>query len=1169
VQPGGGVLFPEGATIVYPNYTKEAPGTRTQFWNYDPDGKGWHIYGYGTVSKNGKQIVPDKNVKFYRLTGAMTAVPGMNPPRLAPRPNGVRLGDPVDPATGLLSDETVDMVVDDVMPIQIKRTYQQGDSDIRAFGVGMNFSYGMFPWSPGVIGQFDFQQFDLVQPDGSKIHYQRTSPGTDYAGAIFKADPTPTQYDGSTVAWNGDGWDVTLRNGTVIVLGDESPMQSVRDKYGNVTTITRATAAPGTDGKVRLNGAINQITSPSGRWVRFSYDSANPPRVASIEDNLGHRVSYTYDATGHLSTVTNPENGVTRYTWDSSGRLETITDPRQVRYLRNEYDDQGRVKLQEAADGGVTRFEYVTAGEAVTETKVTDARNNVRRFTFNDKGQVLTDTRAFGTDKAQTATTQYDSSGVRPAARTDALSRRTTFAYDDLGQVKELTLLAGTDQARTERYEHNGPHGELTKYTDSYGKSTVYELDGRGAVKSITDPMNRKTAYEPNGMGLVAGITDPAQKKSTIEYAGSDPVKVTDPLGRASLTAFDPLGRPIRTVDPRGAATDTAYTPTDQVRSVTDPLGRTTTFDYSPTGQLETVTDAREGVTAYDYDEMDRVKTVTDPLGAAESMEYDANGNLKKHTSRRGIVTEHDYDELDRRTASRFGTESTTSYAYDAANRPRRVEDSTAGVSTVDYDGLDRVIAETSPQGEVSYSYSPTVRDRTMTIAGSPATRHRYDDAGDLAEIQRDGTTVTSVGRDAVGRPTRVGAPGNGVSQTYGYDDAGQVTSITYRVGTTVLGDLSYVNDAAGKPTHTSGSWSRTALPEPFGPATYNAANRITAIGDTTVEYDADGNLTSDGQTTYTWDARGRLSGLSREGLSATFGYAADGRRTARTVDGATTSYLYDGVNPVQEKVDGAVTATMTSAGVDDWQLRDSDGTTKRYVTDAVGSTLGLVDDSGNGAAYSYGPFGTTEATGDDGGNPFRYSGREDDGTGLYYYRARYYSPVLQRFISEDPLGLASGDANPYAYVFNQPTTLVDPMGTTPGAGRATAEATWVDEGAFQNPPGKSTKEGWFRYQTQAPGSRSNTSTSRLQVPEYTVRLPDGSTVKARFDTAWGDEAIDRKLSLTPYGRDLAERQAVVAHLRGFKAVYELPNQKQADAARALLDEWGITTIEVRVAPWQ
>jgi RHS repeat-associated protein len=37
--------------------------------------------------------------------------------------------------------------------------------------------------------------------------------------------------------------------------------------------------------------------------------------------------------------------------------------------------------------------------------------------------------------------------------------------------------------------------------------------------------------------------------------------------------------------------------------------------------------------------------------------------------------------------------------------------------------------------------------------------------------------------------------------------------------------------------------------------------------------------------------------------------------------------------------------------------------------------------------------------------NPAQYTGRENDGTGLYYYRGRYYSPTLQRFASQDPLG--------------------------------------------------------------------------------------------------------------------------------------------------------------------
>lgn len=69
-------------------------------------------------------------------------------------------------------------------------------------------------------------------------------------------------------------------------------------------------------------------------------------------------------------------------------------------------------------------------------------------------------------------------------------------------------------------------------------------------------------------------------------------------------------------------------------------------------------------------------------------------------------------------------------------------------------------------------------------------------------------------------------------------------------------------------------------------------------------------------------------------------------------------------------------------------------------------------------------PFGKTAVSGAASANPLQYTGRESDGTGLYYYRARYYSPTFQRFISEDPLGFAGGDVNLYAYVGNSPTEV-------------------------------------------------------------------------------------------------------------------------------------------------
>nr|WTB34330.1 hypothetical protein OG781_36840 [Streptomyces sp. NBC_00830] len=138
------------------------------------------------------------------------------------------------------------------------------------------------------------------------------------------------------------------------------------------------------------------------------------------------------------------------------------------------------------------------------------------------------------------------------------------------------------------------------------------------------------------------------------------------------------------------------------------------------------------------------------------------------------------------------------------------------------------------------------------------------------------------------------------------------------------------------------------------------------------------------------------------------------------------------------------------------------------------------------------------------------------------------------------------------------------------GCGTVTRAATWVDEGGFQNstPPAPSTRSGWFRFQSAAVGTRSNPATRRSQVPQYSVPDGNGDTITAKFDSAFGDEAIDRKLGLSGYGRDEAERQVAVAAHHGFRAVYELPSQKKVDQANKLLESWGVTGILTRVGSW-
>jgi RHS repeat-associated protein len=102
----------------------------------------------------------------------------------------------------------------------------------------------------------------------------------------------------------------------------------------------------------------------------------------------------------------------------------------------------------------------------------------------------------------------------------------------------------------------------------------------------------------------------------------------------------------------------------------------------------------------------------------------------------------------------------------------------------------------------------------------------------------------------------------------------------------------------------------------------------------------------------------------------------------------------------------------------------------RTYLTDALGSVIAQTQDNQSTlAGYSYSPYGQTQSTGNTEGDSVQYTGRENDNNGLYYYRARYYDPVLKRFLSEDPIGLAGGSLSFYSYVNGNPVSYTDPEG--------------------------------------------------------------------------------------------------------------------------------------------
>ncbi|MBI1728963.1 MAG: RHS repeat-associated core domain-containing protein [Candidatus Rokubacteria bacterium] len=268
------------------------------------------------------------------------------------------------------------------------------------------------------------------------------------------------------------------------------------------------------------------------------------------------------------------------------------------------------------------------------------------------------------------------------------------------------------------------------------------------------------------------------------------------------------------------------------------------------------------------------------------------------------------------------------------------------------------------------------------------------------------------------------------MSTEYAWDAASRLTGLTYKNGPNVLGTLIYGYDAEGNRTLLNGTWARTGLPPALAAATYDTANQQVTVGGQALTYDLSGNLTGDGTTTYTWDARDRLVALTGPGVTASFSYDPLGRRLSKTINGTATSFLYDGRNPLQEQQGGSPVANLlTGPGIDEYFTRADAAGTQAFLTDALGSTIALTDVAGTvPTSYTYEPFGHTTLICAATTNSFEYTGRENDGTGLHYYRARYYHPRFQRFLSQDPIGLRGGP-DLYSYVRGNPLRWVDPLG--------------------------------------------------------------------------------------------------------------------------------------------
>jgi RHS repeat-associated protein len=776
-------------------------------------------------------------------------------------------------------------------------------------------------------------------------------------------------------------WQTSLAqfaDGTIVVLGSGNTQRRFQP---DSRTPGAYFAQAGDTGTLKVVGGGYELTNPDGKVTRFRGDGT----LEFIQDANGNRITTTFTG-GRLTGLAHSSGASLTIGYNAAGLIGTITDS-AGRVTTYGYDATNAYLTMVTGPGGTTTYQY----DAGTNPAIGHALTSV-------------------TDPAGvTRTFEYDALGRLSAASLTGAAERVTYAYAN-GQV---TSTDGGGVVTKLFFDHKRL---LVRTEDGTGSYTRYEFDDQRRPVRVTDALGRSQKFSYTATGAPAVRTDvygntatfvaggpndnPAAFKNAngqVTHFGYDAAgnraTTTYPDGTVETATFDALGDPIRLVNRRGQVTTRTFNAAGQLLTETFPDAPPVSYTYDARGRLATATD-NTGVTTFTYDTSDRLTRVDYPLSRWITYGYDPAGRRTRMDDSTGYVVQYAYDTAGRlkQLQNGVGTPLVT-YTYDAAGRVSRQDNAngTYTVNTFDGAGRSATVVNHAPNNSVvssfAYTYDPSGRRITSTTL--------------------DGTW------------------------TYAYDLTGQLIHAVFAsTGSVPSQDLTYEYDAAG-------NRARTVLNGASDDYTTNNLDQYTSAGATVYQYDLDGNLISttgpSGTTTFTYDSKSQLVHANSGTDSWTFDYDAFGNRIASTFNGQRTDFLVDPTGI------GSVTAESTGASTTHYLY----GTGLAGRTDAAGTAFFNFDAAGNTAEltgtggsilgqYAYDPFGTVIASNSSDPNAYQFGGKyglPTDATGLVFMRARYYDPTAGRFISADPLRLATGDPNLYRYASNSPAEFADPTG--------------------------------------------------------------------------------------------------------------------------------------------
>jgi YD repeat-containing protein len=464
--------------------------------------------------------------------------------------------------------------------------------------------------------------------------------------------------DGTAAGWNITN---TVRD-TVETYGRDGRIQKELNRAGQTTTFqysdrtTPSEIAPST-------GLLIGVTDAFGNILRFTYDQSG--RMKKLIDPDNNEILYTYDSIGRLIGVTYPDGKAKSYLYVESGKainsgavnyLTGIVDENGSRYASFYYNGPYAISTEQA--GGVNKFSL--SGYYGDKT-VTDPLGAQRVYRFQDltmpanirKSTGVTQLSPTGSGYVASSVT-YDAQG-NVSSKTDFAGLRTTFRYD-LSRNLEIsrTEAVDTDVSRTITTEWH-PQFRLAMKIAEPLKLVVNTYDTLGRLSSRTEQATldtsgvlglsakpvgtaRKWAYTYNQFGQLLSSTGPLSDGNDITTLSYDErgnrTAVTNPLGqKISYGDFDGSGRPRKIVLPNGLTTFLTYTTRGWLASsrVTDgAVSELTNYEYDGVGQLIKVTYPDAAILNYTYDPAHRLTNIDDGIGNRIHYILDNAGNRLK-----------------------------------------------------------------------------------------------------------------------------------------------------------------------------------------------------------------------------------------------------------------------------------------------------------------------------------------------------------------------------------------------------------------------------------------------------------------------------------------------------------------------------------------------------------